>query len=171
LAIGVRRAEMGSGLENLEVLKEAQRIADETWSSLTRWDGWAREVVGLQLVRAVDSIGANIAEAFGRYHYADKIRFLYYARGSLYEAKFWIDRAQARGLVPGDEAANVNTRLTGVARQLNALIRDLRSRGQSRQPPTRSIRDRVDGWSHALAPQADQVILEEDLGLPAFQDE
>src|SRR3990172_378882 len=81
---------MGKGLDELEVLGEAQRIADEVWARVISWDGLPREVVGLQLARAVDSVGANIAEAFGRFHYADKIRFLYYARGSLFETRYWL---------------------------------------------------------------------------------
>lgn len=35
-----------------------------------------------QLRRAVSSITANIAEGWGRFHYADRIKFYYQARGS-----------------------------------------------------------------------------------------
>src|SRR3990172_5554021 len=91
---------MGKGLDEPEVLAEAHRIADEIWGRVLMWDGLPREVVGLQLAPTVDSVGANIAEAFGRFHYADKIRFLYYARGSLFETRYWIGRATARRPLP-----------------------------------------------------------------------
>ncbi|GIV44793.1 MAG: hypothetical protein KatS3mg035_1916 [Bacteroidia bacterium] len=32
--------------------------------------------MGDQFVRATDSIGANIAEGYGRFHYLEKLKFL-----------------------------------------------------------------------------------------------
>ena len=55
--------------EDLRVLQAAEVFADDIWREVVRWDSFAREVVGGQLARAADSIGANIAEAFGRFHY------------------------------------------------------------------------------------------------------
>ncbi|MEA2020826.1 MAG: four helix bundle protein [Patescibacteria group bacterium] len=43
-----------------------------------------------QVRRAVHSICANIAEAYGRYHFADSLNFLYHARGSLKEVKSFL---------------------------------------------------------------------------------
>ena len=47
------------------------------------------EAFGLtsQIRRAALSVPANIAEAFGRYHYMDRVKFLLNARGSLNELK------------------------------------------------------------------------------------
>ena len=83
---------MGTALEELPVLKIAEAIADEIWHEITQWGTFPRDVVGGQLARAVDSIGANIAESFGRFHYGEKINHLYYARGSLFESKYWLNR-------------------------------------------------------------------------------
>ena len=74
--------------------------------------------MGLQLVRAADSVGANIAEASGRWSSADKRRLLVIARGSLYEAEHWLERADARGLPTPD--AN---RLRELAWVLSGLIK------------------------------------------------
>jgi four helix bundle protein len=86
--------------EDLRVLRTAETIADDVWREVIKWGPFARDVVGGQFVRATDSVGANIAEAFGRFHYGEKLQFLYYARGSLYESKYWLNRAAARGLIP-----------------------------------------------------------------------
>jgi four helix bundle protein len=122
---------MGSGIEDLEVLREAERVADEIWELTRAWDRIARDVVGLQMARAADSIGANIAEAFGRYHYADKIRFLYYARGSLFETRFWLNRAASRQLLPQQSARDYHARLVQLGRRLNAFVRRLRVQAAS----------------------------------------
>ena len=72
----------------------------------------------MQLLRAADSIGANIAEAAGREHPADKRRFLVIARASLFETEHWLARAHARGLVSSES----DKRLTEIAKTLKGLI-------------------------------------------------
>ncbi|HYY21153.1 MAG TPA: four helix bundle protein [Thermoleophilaceae bacterium] len=70
-------------------------------------------------VRALDSVGANIAESSGRWDEADKRRLLVVARGSLYEAERWMLRAEARGLLtPGR-----SDRLSELARVLNGMVK------------------------------------------------
>jgi four helix bundle protein len=76
--------------------------------------------MGIQMVRAADSIGANIAEAQGRWHRQEQRRFLYIARGSLYELEHWVELAQERGLLP----AEASTAISELARTLNGLIKN-----------------------------------------------
>src|SRR3990170_956063 len=90
---------MATDLDGLTMLKTAEKIADEIWSAISGWKSFEKHVVGEQIARAADSIGANISEAYGRFHYSDKIKFLYYTRGSLFETKYWINRAGARKLL------------------------------------------------------------------------
>ena len=116
---------MGVGLEDLRVLQDAEQVADGIWRQVVGWDAFARDVVGGQLARAADSIGANIAESFGRFHYGEKLQFLYYARGSLFEAKYWLNRALERHLMASERVQEYATRLTGLARQLNAFAGSL----------------------------------------------
>ncbi|MBW2171114.1 MAG: four helix bundle protein [Deltaproteobacteria bacterium] len=62
-----------------------------------------KATIGKQLVRAADSISANLAEGHGRYHFNDRLNFCYYARGSLEETKSWISKATRRGLMPPED--------------------------------------------------------------------
>jgi four helix bundle protein len=94
-------------------------VADEVHSFVARWSSFDRWTVGVQLVRSLDSIGANIAEASGRWHPPDRRRLLLIARGSLYESEHWLQRAVARDL-PLPEA---NDRLGETARALSGLIK------------------------------------------------
>ena len=50
-----------------------------------------------QLIRAASSIGANIAEGFGRHSTKEFVKFLYNARGSLLETRHFITLAQELG--------------------------------------------------------------------------
>jgi len=108
-----------SKFHDLAVYRLAVSLADDMHRAAARWPAFERSSLGLQLVRAADSVGANIAEASGRWHLADKRRVLFIARGSLYETEHWIARAEQRGLlIPGTRA-----RAEEVARALNGLIK------------------------------------------------
>jgi four helix bundle protein len=113
-------------MEDVRVLKSTEQIADAIYKVAASWNDFARDVVGKQISRAADSIGANIAESFGRYHFGEKIQFLYYARGSLFETKYWLNRASARELMSPVDSQNYTTRLTDIARQLNLYVSSLK---------------------------------------------
>ncbi len=127
---------MAMRFEELRVLQAAEAIADDIWQQVIHWDPFARDVVGKQLARAADSVGANIAEAFGRFHYGEKLQFLYYARGSLFETKYWLNRTLTRDLMPSAQAHDYVSLLTNLARQLNAFAGSLKAqrRGNGAQP-------------------------------------
>jgi four helix bundle protein len=108
-----------TGFRNLLAYRLAVEIADDLHGAVGRWSSLDHWTVGIQLLRAADSIGANIAESAGRWHTPDRRRLLFIARGSLYEAEHWILRAQNRALL----ADGYVRRLDEVARALNGLIK------------------------------------------------
>lgn len=109
-------------IEDLRILKLVEGIADRVWEMALKWPPMAKETIGKQLVRSVDSIGANIAEGYGRYHKNDIIRFLFISRGSLQETKYWLTRAAKRKLIADDQFAELMDGLNNLAPQLNAFI-------------------------------------------------
>lgn len=127
--------------EELEVLRAAESVADGIWRQVVRWKPFARDVVGGQLAKAGDSIGANIAEAYGRFHYGEKLQFLYYARGSLFETKYWLNRAQERQLMPSAQVQDYVSQLTELARQLNAFATRLKAQRRESQAQPKAIRE------------------------------
>lgn len=108
-----------SRYHDLRVYQLAVELADDVHSRVARWPLLARDSFGEQLVRAADSVGANIAEAAGRGTVADKRRLLYVARGSLYETEHWIETAERRGLLE----LGTSARAEEIARLLNGLIK------------------------------------------------
>ena len=103
-------------------------MADKIWDIAISWESFAKDTVGKQLARAVDSIGANIAESNGRYHPNDVIRFLYYSRGSLKEARYWLRRAEKRQLIKEAEVALFFRELDQIGLELNGYINFQRKR-------------------------------------------
>src|ERR1700749_1727923 len=90
---------MSNRLEDLEVYNLAESFSDEIWFNVLEWDFFPRDTLGKQLVRSADSIGANIAEGFGRFHFKENKNFCYFSRGSLIETKGWITKAKTRKLI------------------------------------------------------------------------
>ena len=118
---------MGYGtLEELTIFRQAERIGDRFYELVNPWRPLDQNAVGQQLIRAADSIGANIVESYGRFHYGDQLRFLYYARGSLYETKFWVRRAERRSLIAPETAHKALDVLDELATKLNSYIRSVR---------------------------------------------
>jgi four helix bundle protein len=118
---------MATGFDDLRILQMVETVVDDLWKLVSPWDKFAKDVVGKQLTRAADSIGANIAESYGRFHYGDKINFLYYARGSLFETKYWLNRCLARNLISEKQLGAYADTLTRLGRQLNAFTKSLKS--------------------------------------------
>jgi four helix bundle protein len=132
---------MATELEDLRILKITEETADAVWKIVVQWDEFAKDVVGKQLTRAIDSIGANIAESYGRFNYGEKLQFIYYSRGSLFETKYWLNRALVRGLLQAEEVNAYATRLSDVARQLNTFASSLKSQRQEDKSRSKSIRE------------------------------
>jgi len=123
------------GFESLEVYKLAEKLSDQIWDVIAFWDQFAKDTVGKQLVRAADSIGANIAEGCGRGSYQDNRRFIRIGRGSLNETKHWLRRAFRRKLLSGAQVATLKPLLDELAPRLNAYLRSIGPTPDNLPPP------------------------------------
>jgi four helix bundle protein len=130
---------MATELEDLKILQTAEGIADAVWKRVVQWDEFAKDVVGKQLARSTDSIGANIAESYGRFNYGEKLQFLYYARGSLFETKYWLNRALVRELMQSEDVKSYAARLSDVARRLNTFANSLKSQRKDNKVSSKSV--------------------------------
>ena len=111
--------------DQLRVYQAAEKLADEVWDIVVGWNYFAKDTVGKQLVRAADSIGANIAEGCGRWNYRDNRRFVRIARGSLNECKHWLRRAFRRKLLTAEEVSVIKPLLADLGPSLNAYLRSI----------------------------------------------
>lgn len=76
-------------------------------------------------MRAIDSVAANLSEGFGRYHFKDVKNFGYYSRGSLYEAKTWLTKANNRALIKDDDYEDLIKEINNLGVKLNNYIKSI----------------------------------------------
>ncbi|MBI3462811.1 MAG: four helix bundle protein [Planctomycetes bacterium] len=117
----------------LDVYRLAEALADKVWELVAGWDYFAKSTVGRQLVRAADSIGANIAEGHGRGSYMENRRFVRIARGSLNETRHWLRRSHRRNLIAERDSESLRACLEKLAPALNGYLRSM-SRKVDAQP-------------------------------------
>jgi four helix bundle protein len=132
---------MSATFEDLRVLKSAEEIADSVWKIVVQWEEFAKDVVGKQMARSADSVGANIAESFGRFNFGEKLQFLYYSRGSIFETKYWLNRTRVRGLMESNQVQEYVNRLTDLARQLNTFVSSLKAVRAEQKPKPSAVRE------------------------------
>ena len=114
-----------TAFKKLHVYRLAEDMADRIWDLVVEWDRFAKDTVGKQMVRAADSIGANIAEGVGRGTYQDNRRFIRVARGSLNETMHWLRRAYRRNLLSMEQVLAVRPLVDELAPRLNAYLKSI----------------------------------------------
>ena len=114
-----------TNFENLRVYKLSEELADGIWTIVIRWDAFAKDTVGRQIVRCADSIGANIAEGTGRYNFQDNRRFVKTARGSLNETQHFLRRAFKRNLLMPADVKKIKPLVDNLAPQLNSYLKSI----------------------------------------------
>ncbi|WP_303923842.1 four helix bundle protein [Draconibacterium sediminis] len=109
-------------LEKISAYTKAFEFSNEIWNVVLTWDYFAKDTVGKQLVKAVDSISANIAEGFGRYSKKDKVRFYRISMGSLEEVGDWIKKSSARELISTQDGIDYFQTLDSLRKEIYNLI-------------------------------------------------
>ena len=112
---------------HLHIYKLSEKLADEIWRIVIRWNFFGKNTVGIQIVKAADSIGANIAEGSGRGTDPELRRFLRVSRGSLYETQHWLRRAFRRGLLSEKQINELVPLINELTPRLNAYLRSIGS--------------------------------------------
>lgn len=110
-------------IHELDVYRLAERLADMVWDDYDKWPEKAQRTIGYQIIRASDSIAANIAEGYGRRTSPDRKKFYFYARGSFEECKAWLRKAIRRGVIPTTRIPKYKETIDELGPKLNAFIK------------------------------------------------
>ena len=112
-------------LEELQVYQLAMDIGERVWELVIKWDYFAKDTLGKQLVKPADSVAANLSEGFGRFYYKENRQFCYYSRGSLYETLTWLTKAQNRGLIKEEDFHSMRKDIDTIGLKLNNYINSI----------------------------------------------
>lgn len=110
-------------LQNIIPYKLSLEIGQKSWTIYEQLAWQDKKVMGDQFITAIDSVAANIAEGYGRFHYLDRIKFYYNSRGSLMESKHWVQALKDRNKIKVDEYVQLMNRLNEIHKQLNIYIK------------------------------------------------
>ena len=109
-------------LKEFKVYQLAMSMAEEISNIVTKWDYFTKDTIGKQLVRAADSIAANLSEGFGRFFYKEEKQFCYYSRGSLFETTTSLTKAFNRKLINAEENEKFTKEIKDIGIKLNNYI-------------------------------------------------
>ncbi len=112
-------------LENLKVYQLSVKLSQISWKIYQSLSWQTKKIIGDQFIESTDSVGANIAEGYGRYHYLDRIKFLYNSRGSLLESKHWFNRLDERNFVEQENKKEYFEIYKNLKPGLNGLINSI----------------------------------------------
>lgn len=114
-------------LEELEIYRLSMDFAEDIWELVQGWGYFSKVSLGTQITRSADSMAANIAEGYGRFFYADRKKFLYYARGSLLETLTWTIKSKNRKLINDDKFYLIKNKLRVLHLKLNIYIKSIKT--------------------------------------------
>ena len=112
-------------LEKLRIYEMSVKLAEEIWDLVIQWKYFEKDTIGKQLIRSADSISANISEGIGRYHYKECRNFCYFARGSLFETRTWLEKSKNRKLISQSDFEKFSKNIMILGASLNSFINSI----------------------------------------------
>ena len=110
-------------LGDLDVYRLSLEFSGIAWEVYERMDWQTKKIIGDQFIEAADSVGANIAEGYGRFHYKDRVKFYYNSRGSLTESKHWTLLLYKRKFINQTEYESLLNKAEEIHKKLNSHIK------------------------------------------------
>ena len=110
-------------LKDLKIYQKALIISEKSWEIYKEFSWQIKKTIGDQFITAIDSVGTNIAEGYGRFHYLDRIKFYYNSRGSLLESLHWLELLINRDLITKNDYNSITVLLEDLNLSLNAFIK------------------------------------------------
>ena len=110
-------------LKDLEVYQLARKLSSKAWQVFEVLDWHDKKIMGDQFIESADSVGANISEGYGRYHYLEKAKFYYNSRASLSEScDYWLELLLERQKIQKEIFEEIKVIAKNLSVKLNNFI-------------------------------------------------
>lgn len=120
-------------VKDLHVYQLARKLSVIAWNIYSQMSFEEKKILGDQFIRSTDSIGANIAEGYSRFHYLDKVRFYYNARASQSEsADHWLELLFERNKISRETFDEYKSISKDLQVKLNNLIKLTKDENQQK---------------------------------------
>jgi len=116
---------MAGNFRDLNIWKKGHELLMEIYNLTDKYP--KEEKFGLidQTRRSANGVIAGIAEAFGRYYFADKARTLYVARGECSETQSHLSVAFGLKYIDNKKFEELDTEYQGLSKGINSYIQFL----------------------------------------------
>lgn len=118
---------MGISFRDLKIWKKGYSLLLEIYKVTNFFPEEEKFGLTNQIRRSANSVIANIAEAQGRFHYADKCRVLYQARGESTETQSHLSVAFGLNYIDKAKFQKLDKEYEGLAVGINFYVRKLKS--------------------------------------------
>ncbi len=148
------------GIDDLKFYQLALKLLRAAYKMAAELPDYEKYNLAAQVRRAALSVVLNMAEGYGRYHYLDKLRFFYIARGSLSEVRSAFTSAQLVGYINSDQLQWAYDTEAEAQKSLNGYIGYLRRKQQGREEfGDKLIREDVVVYEVHLTPDAPDFLI------------
>ena len=113
---------------DLKVWKDAHLITIEIYNLTKKFPRSEEFGLTSQMRRSSSSVGANIVEGFGRFHYKEKIRFYLNSRGSLLELQNHLFLAKDLNYLNILNFNDLIHKTDEIAKEINGLINSINNK-------------------------------------------
>ena len=113
---------MVGSFRDLKIWQKAYELLMKIYEITSRYPPEEKYNLISQTRSSANGVLAGIAEAHGRYYFADKARVLYIARGECSETQSHLSVALGRGYISKEEFEELDREYEGLAKGMNSYI-------------------------------------------------
>ncbi len=118
-------------IKDLKIYQLARQLSNIAWDIYSKMGFEDKKIMGDQFIRSSDSIGANIAEGYSRFHFLDKVRFYYNSRASQSEATdHWLELLLERNKISQENFDTYKSISKDLQIKLNNFIKQTKDENQ-----------------------------------------